>query len=96
MTAIANDDENIITLLQGRTDSQRYYWVRLAQSEALWLTFQNQLVLDIEWNEMFRMSRESFNILLGLLEDDLVRQDTKFRLAIPPAKRLAFALFYLL
>ena len=54
------------------------------------------MVLDIEWNEMFRMSRESFNILLGLLEDDLVRQDTKFRLAIPPAKRLAIALFYLL
>ena len=50
------------------------------------------MVLDIEWNEMFRMS-ESFNILLGLLEDDLVRQDTKFRLAIPPAKRLAIALF---
>ena len=44
---------------------------------------------------MFRMSRESFNILLGLLQDDLVRQDTKFRLAIPPAKRLAIALFYL-
>ena len=96
LTAIANDDEDIITLLQGRTDSQRYYWVGLAQSEALWLTFQNQLVLDIEWNEMFRMSHESFNILLGLLEDDLVKQDTKFRLAIPPAKRLAIALFYLL
>ena len=31
LTAIANDDENIITLLQGRTDSQRYYWVRLAK-----------------------------------------------------------------
>ena len=96
LTALENDDEDIITLLQVRIDSQRYYWVRLAQSEALWLTFQNQLVLDIEWNEMFRMSRESFNILLGLLEDDLVRQDTKFRLAIPPAKRLAIALFYLL
>ena len=53
------------------------------------------MVLDVEWNEMFRMS-ESFNILLGLLEDDLVRQATKFRLAIPPAKRLAIALFYLL
>ena len=51
LTAIANDDEDIITLMQGRTDSQRYYWVRLAQSEALWLTFQNHgFGYWMEWN----------------------------------------------
>ena len=72
----------------------RSIWVRPSQTDSLWQTFEKDLVWGEEWHQNFRMSKDYFYHLLSLIEDRIRKQDTHFRMAIPPAKRLAIALHY--
>lgn len=42
--------------------------------------------------EYYRMSIESFDVLLNLTKDYITKQDTKLRTAIPPEERLTVTL----
>ena len=98
-----SNHRHVLSMLSFETDNETEYkrkikrtmWVRPHQTSALWLKFQNNLVVEKEWKENFRMSRESFFNLLDVLYDDLLKEDTRMRPAIKPAQRLAITLHYL-
>ena len=48
-----------------------------------------------DWPHRFRLSRPTFDFLCSLLHQDLLRTDTRFRRAIPVAKRVAVGLWWL-
>lgn len=82
-------------------DSQQYVtrdrkmWVRPHQTDAIWLSFSSNLVIPNEWIESFRMTRNCFYKLVHELSPVISKQDTRFRLAIPPEKRVGITLHYL-
>ena len=45
----------------------RRYWVRPGKTKLWWSNFLNGIVLDEEWKENFRMSKQNFFNLAGLL-----------------------------
>ena len=50
---------------------------------------------DEEWRENFRMSRTLFNYLCSELREQIERQDTRLRCAIPVDRRVAITLWRL-
>ena len=87
-------NENFLLDVDEKITRDRSIWVRPNQTEAIWTTFDENLVWTAEWVENFGMSRNSFYILLNYITDSIEKQDTNFRMAIKPAKRLGIALHY--
>ena len=49
--------------------------------------------LDYEWKKHFRVNRETFEYIGVLLREQMEKQDTQFRDAVPVEKRAAIALW---
>lgn len=73
----------------------RRYWVRPSQTDAIWQSFRQNLVVANEWMEMFRMPRNTFYKLADSLRPVLAKEDTRFRYAITVEKRIGITLHYL-
>ena len=55
----------------------------------------NSLYTDKDWREHFRMSRDTFDFICDLLRDELTKEDTSFRDAVPLRKRVATGIWRL-
>lgn len=51
--------------------------------------------IDHQWKEHFRVNRDTFRFLCQILANDIQKQDTQFRNAVPVWKRVATALWRL-
>ena len=60
-----------------------------------WYSLVETKFSDKEWYENFRVSKETFHYILSEISATISHQDTKFRKAVPAAKRLAITLYYL-
>lgn len=94
MIAILLDEED-----EDKTFSQRprKFWVHPAwkkrETDGEFATLYKELIDDeMKFYEYFRMSMYSFNVLFKKIENDIQKQNTNFRLCIPPRHRLAVCL----
>ena len=75
--------------------NQRRFWVRPGRTSLWWDNFMTGTMIDEEWRENFRMSKESFMRLCDLLRPFLEKQSTHLRKTIEVEKRVAVTLYYL-
>ena len=47
---------------------------------------------DVKFRQYFRLNKEKFNEVLGRIEEDIRKNDTNYRKAIPAKERLAVCL----
>ncbi|CAL9707842.1 unnamed protein product [Knipowitschia caucasica] len=81
--------------IRTRRASQRRFWTRTGRTSSWWDNFVNGVVMDAEWRENFRMSRESVVALTEELSPHIEGQTTNMRAPIDPLKRVALTLYYL-
>ncbi|CAL9702247.1 unnamed protein product [Knipowitschia caucasica] len=81
--------------IRTRRASRRRFWTRPGRTSSWWDNFVNGVVLDAEWRENFRMSRESVVALTEELSPHIEGQTTNMRAPIDPLKRVALTLYYL-
>ena len=74
----------------------RRFWERPGRTVVWWDTLKNGLVIPEEWNETFRMSKESFDKLCFLLKPFIEKQNTHLRKSISVEKQGAVVLYYLM
>ena len=94
-----DEDNLLLTMLLDSSASrrQRSVWVRdslgdredLGEFTAFW---EKERSHADEFHAAYRMSPARFDELLGRLHASLKHQDTRFRMAIPPAERLAMTI----
>ncbi|KAF0311816.1 hypothetical protein FJT64_017407 [Amphibalanus amphitrite] len=90
-----------IRVEQERRRARRRYWVaevlqrRQARGEFFNLVQELRAVDPDRHHAYFRMSRETFDLLLAKIGPSITRQCTNFREPIDPAQRLAVTLRYL-
>ena len=75
-------------------DQELGWWV-MPRSTSWFSRFVLQEYDDSRWLENFRMTKASVFSLTNLLQRHIERQDTHYRLAIPPIVRVAYTLFKL-
>ena len=73
----------------------RRLWIRPGRSNEWWSNFLAQKVIDEEWKENFRLSRENFYRLCHELQPFLVKKWSKFRKRSSVETQLAVTLYYL-
>ncbi|KAM3867651.1 putative nuclease HARBI1 [Diretmus argenteus] len=78
-----------------RRATRRKFWVRPGRTSSWWDNFVNDVVLDVEWRENFRMSRSSVVALSEELRPHIEAETTNMRTSIDPLKRVALSLYYL-
>ncbi|KAM3877026.1 uncharacterized protein ACN63O_012576 [Diretmus argenteus] len=78
-----------------RRATRRKFWVRPGRTSSWWDNFVNDVVLDAEWRENFRMSRSSVVALSEELRPHIEAETTNMRTSIDPLKRVALSLYYL-
>lgn len=84
----------LILLSQLTLVSERRMWRReRPQGPVFWTNVLNNFD-DDEWRSHFRMSRGTFDFVLGLLEPHLRRKTTNWRQPLEPRRRLAVALWW--
>lgn len=73
---------------------ERRVWTRdRPQGEAFWSNVLANFD-DEQWVDHFRMSRSTFEFILGLVEVKLRRKSTRWRKALEPRRRLAVVLWW--
>ena len=80
-----------------RRKVDRKYWVhpiiKVCYVEGAYYTLFDKLVLDDnKFFNFFRMSKETFDYILVNLSDIIKKEDTRFRMAIPPEEMLSVAI----
>jgi hypothetical protein len=90
------DNPTLIFLASGQLPSdhiREWYIIPRSQhwAETMWDPTQFS---DQTFQETFRMSRTSFNHLHAILQPYIMRQDTRFRPAVPSKRRLAIFLYH--
>ena len=70
----------------------RRFWIRPGRSNEWWSTFLAQKVIDEEWKENFRLSRENLYRLCHELQTFLVKTCTKVRKPLSVETQLAVTL----
>ena len=78
-----------------RKSAVRKYWVRPGKDRYWWENFASRKVVEEEWRENFRMSRETFQILCAELHPYIFKNDTRFRNAVPVDKKIVVTFYYL-
>lgn len=78
-----------------RRATRRKFWVRPGRTSSWWDNFVNGVVVDAEWRENFRMSRDSVVALCEELRPYIEKLTTNMRVPIAPLKRVALTLYYL-
>ncbi|CAH1958229.1 unnamed protein product [Acanthoscelides obtectus] len=101
MAKFSEDELAIIALILDEEEETRRKrkWVHQAWkkrgTEGEFATLYKELVDDgTKFFEYFRMTENSFNLLLNKLEVDIAKQDTRWRKATTPRERLAVCLRY--
>ena len=90
-------DAALLNLLRDNPPPQGREWYIFPRSihwANHFLEFRNAF-LDQDFQQTFRMSRDSFEHLHQILEPHIQRQDTQFRNAIPSKRRLAIFLYHI-
>ena len=81
--------------LKIRSRRPRKYWGQPDRTTAWWNNFAQGVVVDYDdWEENFRMSKESFTVLSDDLRPYLSKQITKLRVPISVEKQVAVFLYY--
>ena len=70
-------------------------WVRPGRGCLWWDNVLSGFAVDQEWIENFQMSRKSFEELCQLIGPSIVKQNIRFRNAVPVEKKIACTLYYL-
>lgn len=73
----------------------RRFWVRPGRTTAWWDNFVTGVVVDEEWKENFRMTKQSFYKLCDELRLYIERQATVMRTPVSVEKQVAITLYYL-
>ena len=60
-----------------------------------WFQMADTILSEEQWYSNFRVSKETFQYILSEVEEQIVRQDTKLRKAIPARKKLAITLYFI-
>ena len=63
------------------------YWVRPGRESLWWDNVLSGFAEDQEWIENFRMSRKFFEELCQLIGPSIIKQNTRFRNAVPVKRR---------
>ena len=79
----------------GRQPRPRRFWVRPGRTSAWWDNFVNQIVIEEEWRENFRMSRSSLYKLADQLKPYIEGKTTIMRAPVDVVKQVAVTLYYL-
>ena len=61
----------------------------------VWIEMVEQTYDDNLWYANFRVSKNTFEYLLHMVQNDIHRSDTTMRSAVPPKRRLALTLYFL-
>ena len=78
-----------------RRRNAREHWIRPGKTSSWWDNFVENVVVDDEWRENFRMSKDNFMHLCQELSPFLQKQVTTMRKPISVEKQLAVTLYYL-
>ncbi|CAH3167085.1 unnamed protein product [Porites lobata] len=81
---------SIITLINPPRD--RICWMRPNSDD--WFILADSTFNREQWYENFRVTRDTFTIILNEIEHDIAKQDTPMRKAVPTRKKLAMTLYY--
>ncbi|CAH3151227.1 unnamed protein product [Porites lobata] len=81
---------SIITLINPPRD--RICWMRPNSDD--WFILVDSTFNREQWYENFRVTRDTFTIILNEIEHDIAKQDTPMRKAVPTRKKLAMTLYY--
>lgn len=78
-----------------RKKRQRRFWTRPGRTSSWWNNFKDDIVLEEEWRENFRMSKATFYKLCNELRPYLQKQRTNMREPLAVDTRVAITLYYL-
>ena len=81
---------SIITLINPPRD--RICWMRPNSDD--WFILADSTFNREQWYENFRVTRDTFTIILNEIEPDIAKQDTPMRKAVPTRKKLAMTLVH--
>ena len=86
---------NVLMLLVLPTP-RRYWMMTYNQSwfEQIWENRHQDIFSEL-WSKEFRMRLETFDFVVNLVQQNISKNDTNFRVAITPAKRVAIAVWRL-
>ena len=73
----------------------RRFWTRPGRSSVWWDNFVARIVVEEEWRENFRMSRNSLYALAFKLRPYIEGKETRMRSPIDVVKKVAITLYYL-
>ena len=71
----------------------RMYWMKPHSDN--WLQTADNHFTQEQWYENFRVTKDTFTIILNEIEGEISKQDTAMRKAVPARKKLAMILYYL-
>ena len=80
---------------KNKVKSQIKYWIWPGRSNEWWNGFVEDEVLPNEWKDNFRMSKESFYILVDKLQTYIIKNTTQMRQPINVEKQVAVVFYYL-
>ena len=69
-----NDKHKVVK----RKPAVRKYWVRPGKDRYWWENFASRIIVEEEWRENFRMSREMFQVLCAELYPYIFKNDARF------------------
>ena len=98
MNLLLDSGELFQAIKQNRNARQRKprkHWIRPGRTSSWWDNFSNNVVVDEEWHENFRMSKENFKHLCQQLAPFLQKQVTNMRKPVDVEKQKAVTLSYL-
>ena len=78
-----------------RKYKKRRFWIRPGRVTIWWNNFLGNKVIDEEWKENFRMTKESFFALCDELRPFIMKNTTQFRKPVSVEKQVAVTLYYL-
>ena len=73
---LTSSDSKVSKRRRRKSMKSRRFWVRPGRSSLWWDNFLSGIVIDAEWKENFRMSKNSFQHLCNELRTYIGRQET--------------------
>ena len=92
---LTSSDSKVSKRRRRKSMKSRRFWVRPGRSSLWWDNFLSGIVIDAEWKENFRMSKNSFQHLCNELRTYIGRQETVMRSPVSVEKQVAVTLYYL-
>ena len=96
MTANNMSSRSTTRIVKSKKKRQaRRFWVRPGRTQVWWQNFLNNIVVDEEWKENFRMTKNTFMELCEELRGHLQKNDTHLREALDVETQVGITLYYL-